>query len=312
MLVHALILVSLKFSLINKTDKINKCDLVCFCISIALRIVCVSGGLQRERLKPVNSHIYAPSVRTVCLVNNSAFNIFHRRKRANLPQCEYFADGDIRLAKISPKHEYGKFCDTCVGFLGKNVFTIIFESFSAEHIGALDAEFKEFSNVTFSPFLDSLIDRSYIFDGFANGTTSRDGLTSIILSIPPLFDVSYIISAYAENDVNSLASILTKDGYKTLFFDGGKSNSYNFGRRANKAQVDEYHCQNDYDDPLSDISRWGGDDEAFFQFVEEKVDKTKGPFLSILFSLSSHHPFLYAQRQHGKFPNGNGKQRELI
>ncbi|MDR1891340.1 MAG: LTA synthase family protein [Puniceicoccales bacterium] len=311
-LVCALVLASLKFSLTNKTDKISKWYFVYFCISIALLIVCVRGGLQRKPLKPVDSNIYAPSIRTTCLVNNSAFNIFHTRKRANLPRCEYFADGDDRLAKISPKHEHGKFCDTCVDFLGKNVFIIILESFSAEHIGALDAEFKEFPNVTFSPFLDSLTDKSYVFDGFANGTTSIDGLTSIILSIPPLFDVSYITSAYAENDVNSLASILKKDGYKTLFFYGGRSNSCNFGSLANKAQFDEYHCQNDYDGPSSDISGWGVYDEEFFQFVAKKLDKTKKPFLSVLFSLSSHHPFLYPQRLHGKFPNGDGKQRELI
>jgi hypothetical protein len=120
-------------------------------------------------------------------------------------------NGDGRLTKISPKHEHVKFCDTCADFLGKNVFIIILESFSAEYIGALDAEFKEFPNMIFFLFLDSLINRSYIFERFANGTTSIDELMSIRLSIPPLFDVSYIRNAYAGNVINSLVSNLKKD-----------------------------------------------------------------------------------------------------
>ncbi|MDR2776668.1 MAG: LTA synthase family protein [Puniceicoccales bacterium] len=311
-LVWALFFVALKLSLTNKTDKIRKQDFAYFLISIALLIVCVRGGFQRKPLKPVDSNIYAPNLRMACLVNNSASNIFHTRKKVNLPRHEYFSDGDDILSKISPKHKCGKFCNTCTDFQGKNVFIIILESFSAEYIGALDREFKELPNVTFTPFLDSIIEKSYVFDGFANGTTSIDALTSIMLTIPPLLDASYITSAYSENAVNSLASILKKDGYRTLFFYGGKSNSCHFESLTSKAQFDEYYCQYDYDGPTSNVSGWGVYDEEFFQFVAKKLDKTKSPFLSVLFSLSSHHPFLYPQRLHGKFPKGSEKLQELI
>jgi phosphoglycerol transferase MdoB-like AlkP superfamily enzyme len=311
-LAYALVLAAFKFSLTNKTDKIRKRDFAYSFVSIILLILCVRGGLQRKSLKSVDSNIYAPNIRMACLVNNSAFNIFHTREKVNLPRYDYFADDDGKLWKISPRHRPGKFCDTCADFQGKNVFIIILESFSAEYIGALDREFKELPDTTFTPFLDSLIERSYIFDGFANGTTSIDGLTSMVLSIPPLLDIPYIVSTYSENVVNSLASILKKDGYKTLFFYGGKGNSCNFGSLVSKAQFDECYCQYDYDGPSSNISGWGVYDEEFFQFVARKVDKTKNPFCSVLFSLSSHHPFLYPQRLHGKFPKGSEKLQELI
>ncbi|MDR0693655.1 MAG: LTA synthase family protein [Puniceicoccales bacterium] len=311
-LAYALVFAAFKFSLTNKTDGIRKRDFAYFFVSMVLLIVCVRGGLQHKPLKPADANIYAPNIQTVCLVNNSAFNIFHTRKRANLPRYDYFADDDDRLSKISPKHGPGKFCDTCTDFQGKNVFIIILESFSAEYVGALDREFKDLPDTTFTPFLDSLIERSYIFDGFANGTVSIEGLTSMILSIPPLLDIPYIISAYSENVVNSLASILGKDGYKTLFFYGGKRNSCNFGNLVSKAQFDEHYYQYDYDGPSSNIDGWGVYDDEFFQFVARKVDKTKTPFCSVLFSLSSHHPYLYPQRLHGKFPKGSEKLQELI
>jgi hypothetical protein len=63
-------------SLTNKPDKIKKCNFAYFCISIALLILCIHGSLQRKLLKPVDSNIYAPSIRTACFVNNSASNIF--------------------------------------------------------------------------------------------------------------------------------------------------------------------------------------------------------------------------------------------
>ncbi|MDR1528185.1 MAG: LTA synthase family protein [Puniceicoccales bacterium] len=312
MLIYALFLVAFKFNLTNKTDKIRKRDFAYSFVSIIVLIVCVRGGLQCKPLKPVDANIYAPNAQTVCLVNNSAFNIFHTRKKVNLPPYNYFVDDDEKLSKISPRHGPGKFCDTCADFQGKNVFIIILESFSAEYIGALDREFKESSDITFTPFLDSIIEKSYIFDGFANGTISIEGLTSMLLSIPPLFDSLYITSAYSENTVNSLASILKEDGYKTLFFYGGKRNACNFGGIVGKAQFDKYYCQHDYDGPSSDISGWGVYDEEFFRFVARQMDKIKEPFFSVLFSLSSHHPFLYPQRLHGKFPKGNEKLQELI
>jgi phosphoglycerol transferase MdoB-like AlkP superfamily enzyme len=192
------------------------------------------------------------------------------------------------------------------------VFVIILESFSAEYVGALDKQFKKPSKSHFTPFLDSLIGKSYVFDGFANGMTSIDGLTSILLGVPRMFDSSYIVSAYAENAVNSLASILKKSGYTTLFFYGGRSNSCNFDSLRSKAQVDEYYCMYDYDGPSSDASGWGVYDGEFFQFVARKVNGTKSPFLAVLFTLSSHHPYIYPQRLHGQFPKGSGPLQELI
>jgi hypothetical protein len=89
-----------------------------------------------------------------------------------------------------------------------------FEQFFSETYGPVDAEFKECPNMNFSSFLNSLIDRSYIFDGFTNGTISIDRRMSIILSIPPRLDMSYLTSADSENAVDSVVSMLKRDGSK--------------------------------------------------------------------------------------------------
>jgi phosphoglycerol transferase MdoB-like AlkP superfamily enzyme len=303
-----------KFHGAERSKKSLIAEVACFLAATALLIVCIRGGFQRKPLKSVDSNIYAPTIHTAHLVNNSALNIFHTTRGTNLPRFRYFDDADERLMKFSPIRRPGKFCDSHQTFRGKNVFIIILESFSAEHVGALGEQFKENSRSNFTPFLDSLMERSYIFDGFANGTVSIDGLTSVVLSVPPLFNSPYITSAYSGNTVDSLASILKKDGYETVFFYGGKRNSCNFDSFRSKAQIEKYYCQYDYDGPSSDISGWGVYDEEFFQFVARKVNGMGQPFLSILFTLSSHHPYLYPKRLHGKFPKGTGREplQELI
>ncbi|MDR1414002.1 MAG: LTA synthase family protein [Puniceicoccales bacterium] len=313
-LTYVLCLCPTKFSLTEKTKQIHCRDFVCFFAIMAATIVGIRGGFQRKPLKPVDSIIYATNAKVASLANNTAFNIFHTKKNANLPRFQYFDATDDRLAKFSPRHRGNKFCDLSDFFRGKNVFIIILESFSAEHVGALDRQFKENNNIPFTPFLDSLIQKSYVFDGFANGTISIDGLTSIVLGVPRLFNMSYITSAYAENAVESLPLLLRKNGYRTMFFYGGKRNSCNFDSLRSKAQIEEYYCEYDYDGSKSDINGWGVYDEEFFQFVAKKVNESQKPFLSILFTLSSHHPYLYPQRLHGKFPKSDGPEalEELI
>jgi phosphoglycerol transferase MdoB-like AlkP superfamily enzyme len=312
-LTHCLLLIPRKLRLVGRTERINFFDLPCFLISVALLVICVRGGLQRKPLKPADCNVYAPTQGTVSLANNTAGNIFHTARCKKLPPFKYYADGDPRMGKFSPMH--GSVArDSLAKFRGKNVFIIILESFSAEYIGALDSEFKEFPRATFTPFLDSLIEKSYVFDGFANGTTSVDALTSIVLGIPPLFGSPYVFSEYAENAIDSLPLLLETDGYGTMFFYGGKRNSCHFNSVRKKARIGEYYCEDDYDGPPSDISGWGVYDEEFLQFAARKVDAAKRPFLAILFTLSSHHPFVYPARLHGKFPRGPGgcKVHELV
>ncbi|MDR1401485.1 MAG: sulfatase-like hydrolase/transferase [Puniceicoccales bacterium] len=314
LLTCALCMCPRRLSFIGKSDRIEVRDFGYFFAAVVLLIICVRGGFQRKPLKPVDSNIYAPTLQMASLVNNTAFNIFHTRKNASLPQMKYFGVGDTRLAKFSPRHGSGNFCDSCEDFRGKNVFIIILESFSAEHVGALDRQFKDNRDIPFTPFLDSLLKKSYAFDGFANGVVSIDALTSITLGIPCLFGSPYITSAYAENAMVPLPAILRKDGYKTMFFYGGKSNSCHFNSLRVKAQIEEYYCEYDYDGPESDTKGWGVYDEKFFQFVARKVNASEKPFLAILFTLSSHHPYLYPQELHGKFPKGSGSEplEELI
>jgi phosphoglycerol transferase MdoB-like AlkP superfamily enzyme len=306
-----LLAISHRLSLVGKTQKIGGRDYFYFLVSSVALIVCIRGGFQSQPLKPAEIHLYAPTARMATLVNNSAFNVYHTRKSRNLPSPELFnvPDGgafDVLLPDANDVATLPR-----PNFKGRNVFVLILESFSAEYVGALDGKYKD-NGRDLTPFFDSLIARGYVFDGFANGMTSADGLTSVLLGIPALFDSFYTASAYGGNRVDPLASALRRDGYETIFFYGGKKNSCHFDSIRKTAEVEKYYCKSDYDGPGSDNGGCGIFDEEFLQFAARKIDGVQKPFFAVLFTLSSHHPYVYPRRLHGKFPRGEEPLQELI
>ena len=69
---------------------------------------------------------------------------------------------------------------------------------------------------------------------------------------------------------------------------------------------DEYGNDEDFD------GTWGIWDEPFFQFSVKKMDQLKEPFMSTIFSVSSHEPFIVPSRYKNKFPKGDHPLRETI
>ncbi len=47
---------------------------------------------------------------------------------------------------------------------------------------------------------------------------------------------------------------------------------------------------------------WGIYDEEFFQYFGKKMGEFPQPFLSVIFSLSSHHPYFVPTKYKDKFP----------
>jgi phosphoglycerol transferase MdoB-like AlkP superfamily enzyme len=294
-----------KLSLVRKSTCARKRDYVFFLLSLCIFVICVRGGWQRRPLRPADTNIYAKNPQLAPLANNSAFNAFYITKKLHsepLTLLRYFGSENEKLIQFSPRHECTKSNTFTSKFKGKNVFIIILESFSSEYVGALDRQFKDPDSSTFTPFLDALIQRSYVFDGFANGLTSIDALTSVVLGVPRLMDCPYIKSEYSENAMLPLIKILKADGYDTVFFYGGQRNSCNFNSIRTKAQMDRYYCKDDYPGPSSNITGWGVYDDEFFQFIADKINQLNTPFLSVLFTLSSHHPYVYPEKLHGMFP----------
>lgn len=267
---------------------------------VGLFIGAVRGGF-RHSTRPItlsNAGEYVEHPNEVSLVLNTPFAILRTMGKTKIQKIKYF-DSEAELDKVySPVHTPR---DTA-GFKADNVVVIILESFSKEFFGAFNQQKPGYKGHT--PFLDSLIQHSQTFDySFANGRKSIDGLPSVLASIPSL-GVPYVLTPFANNRINSLGNLLRDKGYHTSFFHGAPNGSMGFSSFTNLAGIDNYYGKTEYGNDADFDGMWGIWDDKFFGFYADKLNEFPQPFMSSVFSVSSHHPFVVPEEFEGKFKGG--------
>jgi phosphoglycerol transferase MdoB-like AlkP superfamily enzyme len=145
----------------------------------------------------------------------------------------------------------------------------------------------------------------------SNGRKSIDAMPSILASIPSL-ETPYIISHYANNQINGLPSLLKKKGYYTAFFHGAPNGSMGFDSFAKLAGFDVYFGLDQYPKKDDFDGMWGVWDEPFLQFFASELDSFHEPFMASVFTISSHHPFEVPTKYKGKFKKGPAPIVEVV
>jgi phosphoglycerol transferase MdoB-like AlkP superfamily enzyme len=277
-------------------------QLIVFIIVIGMSIVGMRGGLQ---LRPIN--ILSASLKTgnnlSAVVLNSPFTIMQTLGKAELNTLDYFDESN--LSKIySPIH-----LKTEVNLLPdsisrrKNIVIIIVESLSQEHLHYYNNQTKI---DTLAPFLERLCQKSLCFDGYANGKKSIEGIPALLSGIPTLMNKAFISSAYSNNQHHSLANSLKEMGYQSQFFHGGTNGTMGFDSYTKNAGFDQYFGRKEYNNESHYDGKWGIWDEHFLQFCAKKITKLQAkPLLSVIFTLSSHHPYSIPEAYEDKFTKGD-------
>lgn len=278
-------------------------------VVIALIIGAARGGYKHST-RPItisNAARYVQNPRNVAIVLNTPFSLFRTYGKKTLVKYNFFNGED--LVKQYNTH-YSP--DKNKTFRPDNVVIIILESFAREYIGALNPTLEEGNYKGYTPFIDSLIHNGLTFDvSIANGRKSIDAMPSILASIPSL-ETPYIISHYANNQINGLPSLLKSKGYYSAFFHGAPNGSMGFDSFARQAGFDDYFGLDQYPDKSDFDGVWGVWDEPFFQFFASKLNEFKQPFFASIFSVSSHHPFEVPEKYKGKFRKGPAPIVEVV
>ncbi len=279
-----------------------------FIILMAAIIVGIRGGFQ---LKPINI-ITAGKVsdaQNSAFVLNTPFTIIKTLNMDRLQRKNYFPGAECK-AIFNPVYNKDSVAAEKAIFNSKNVVVLIIESLSSEHIGAFNRNKNNYPG--FTPFLDSLIDHAVAFQGYANGKQSIEGIPSIVSSLPGLMDWPYINSAYAGNEINTLASLLNEKGYNTAFYHGGTNGTMDFDGFADIAGFQKYYGRFEYNNDKDYDGNWGIFDEPFYNYFADNLTKTPEPFFATFFSLSSHHPYTIPEKYKGKFRDGNLEIQKAI
>ncbi len=270
-----------------------------------LSTAAIRGGFLHST-RPIrlnNAVAYTHRVEESAIVLNTPFSILRTIGKRSYPRREYMSDEKCDSLFAVVKNQ--NLSDSTKTELKRmNVVVIILESFGREFVGSLNPELDGGNYRGYTPFLDSLSQRSLVFgNAYANGRKSIDAMPSILASVPSL-TLPYIVSEYCNNRVNSLASLLGDEGYTTAFYHGAPNGSMGFDAFANTAGFESYFGKTEYANDADYDGIWGIWDHAFFLRFAEEIGALREPFVASMFSLSSHHPFKVPREYEGVFPKG--------
>ncbi|MBI9039554.1 MAG: sulfatase-like hydrolase/transferase [Bacteroidales bacterium] len=298
----------------KSTIKVVSSRILFFFLFLFISIIGIRGGFQLKPISIIHAGTYAEG-KNLPLILNTPFSIIKTINQNALKSVKYFKKEEEAASIYSPVHKV--FSDSLFEeFRNFNVVIIIMESFSSEHIAALNPKLDLESSIGnykgFTPFLDSLINESLVFNGFANGKRSIEGIPAILSSIPTLMNYDFITSIYSGNKVSSIANLLKEKAYSTAFFHGGTNGTMGFEAFTKMAGFDKYYGRSEYNNENDYDGKWGIYDEEFFQYFANELNETKEPFLSVFFSLSSHHPYSIPEKHKNKFRKGQLEIHESI
>ena len=264
----------------------------------------IRGGFTTA-VRPItisNANQYVNRPVEAALVLNTPFAIYRTIGKNVFVVPEYFESS--QLEKIyKPVHT-----PTTHPFSKKNVVILIVESFGREYIGALNETLEGGKYKGYTPYVDELVRKSVTFKySYCNGRKSIDGMPSILSSIP-MFVEPFILTPASMNEVSGIASLLAGEGYQTAFFHGAQRGSMGFQAFARATGFQEYYGREDYNAD----KRFGGDDdfdgmwaiwdEPFLQYYATKMSEMKEPFMTAVFTASSHHPYAIPEKYQQQFP----------
>ena len=273
-------------------------EVVLFVVSIYMSVIGIRGGFG-SYTRPItlsNALQYTNAPRESALVLNTPFSVMKTIENTTYVERGYF-DADELEQHMSPIHE---------AFEGPlrtdNVVVIIWESCSKEYVGFYNHDLE--GHISYTPFLDSLLTQCVTFDySYASGRKSVDAMPSALSSIPMLIE-PYTLSPYSTNEVSSIAERLKKKGYTTAFFHGAPNGSMGFQAYARSAGFDAYYGMTEFNNPDEFDGTWAIWDEPFLQYYANTMSTMPEPFMTAVFTASSHHPFKVPAQYKDTFPKG--------
>ncbi len=177
-----------------------------------------------------------------------------------------------------------------------NVVLLLEESLGSEFWGCLGR------TNTLTPQLDKLAneDGMLFTNLYASGNRTVRGLEGVLASFPPLPGDS-IVKRDKSDNVETVARILKRDGYSTVFLYGGRG--FFDGMRAFAVDngYDRFVEQKHFEKPTF-ATIWGVCDEDLYDRTIEEcraLEAAGKPFLATVLTVSNHKPYTYPK---GRIP----------
>ena len=264
-------------------------------VSAGLTVAGIRGGFTTA-VRPItmsNANQYVDHAIDAGIVLNTPFCIFRSISHSGFVEPDYMSMEEAEKL-YSPIHEPSD----SVQFKKMNVVILILESFGKQTMAR-----------GYMPFVEELSKKALSFEySYATGRKSIDGMPSVLASIPSFVEPFFLTQA-SLNDISGIAGELTKyKGYSSAFFHGAQNGSMGFQAFAKSSGFQKYYGRTEYNQD----SRYHGDDdfdgtwaiwdEEFLQYYCDKMSEMKQPFVTSVFTASSHTPYDLPERYKQRFP----------
>lgn len=345
-IIAAFLYFSLRIHYKYRRETSSASDWVGCVLSLVVCFVLLRGGFHKEFIQMDEAPKYC-QMKNSALVINSPYNILRTLGKDDLEEKEYIDAQEARklytptfvgaaskeptpignpywcVSAGSPQKIGGLllnngsiagqllnllYDDNKFAIVHKNIVVIVLESFSQEYMGCYNNSIMD----SYTPFLDSLAERSIVFDGRSNGKKSIEAIPAIFASIPTWMEMPFIMSDYYKDSIVGLPKILRDNGYHTAFFHGSYNGSMDFDKFCDKAGFSEYYGRTEYGNDSDWDHAWGIYDEPFLQFMAKKIGEFDEPFFAGIFTISSHHPYSIPEQHQGQFKKGKHPLLECV
>ena len=306
-------------------------------ISLAVAVPLCIGGMRggfTHAVRPItisNANQYVNRPAETGIVLNTPFSIYRTLGKTAMIVPDYMSQQEAE-ALFTPVHskftvdslrftvDSLQLTVDSMAFQRKNVVVLILESFGKQHFGFYNQTLHGGTYKGFTPFLDSLITHEAMTwqYSYANGRKSIEGMPSVLSALPNFVEPLFLTPA-SLNRMSGLARELGEQkGYTTAFFHGAQNGSMGFQAFARATGFARYYGRTEYNED----SRFNGDedydgtwaiwDEEFLQYYALKMSEMREPFMTAVFTASSHTPCIVPDRYRGVFPKGENPVQECV
>lgn len=263
----------------------------------------IRGGFQPKPIQPIHAHSMGGSSELGILTLNSTFTLLksklgtHRLSPVNYFPSAHQVLNELKQGPLSLPPPQA----------AQNVVIIVLESFATEFWGAAN------TYKGYTPFLDGLAKEGLFFkNNYANGRRSIDALPAIFFGVPCFMTTPVVKTNYQANQWNGLGHIAKRAGRHVSFFHGAPQGTMYFDAISAMAGFDDYYPFERYPNTTDFDGHWGIFDEPFLQFMVQKLNTHSQPFLSTVFTISTHQPYHVPPQYEGVFPKGTMQIHQSI
>lgn len=173
---------------------------------------------------------------------------------------------------------------------GHNVVFVLLESWNFDYVDSFGGK-----GFGVTPHFDALARDGVRFTRFyAAGQRSIEGIQATLTGIPALKGLPRIDAGIGVSNISRLGSMVRERGYSTLFIQSSARDSFKISGIASATGFEQFYGMEDvplmlnYPDPQGAIFGW---DYDTLQFMKQRLDGLKPPFLAYAFTGTTHEPY---------------------